>query len=227
MSLRKSRLLHILFPERCLFCGVVIPAGCVFCPDCAEEIRQPRHPSVCASCRKPFSVCTCGNTTVAVYYYEEGAAEAIRRMKFEGERLCAEQLAGQMAAYWRDSGLALPDVIVPVPLHWRDRFSRGFSQTEWLAKALSKELGIPCEMAVLFKRRHTKKQHDLTQKERKKNLRGAFGSKTGERLNGKRILLVDDVTTTGSTFREAMRALNEAGVAEIVCLAAAKTRFTE
>ena len=222
-----KKLAHIFFPERCLFCGEVIGEGAVFCNDCAEDIRQPLHPAVCANCKAPFSECRCDLKTVAVYYYEEGAAEAVRRMKFHQERLCAEQFAQIMGKHVSALQLGDFDRIVPLPLHWRDRAVRGYSQTVWLAKALSEELGIACETKVLRKVRHTKKQHDLSQKERKRNLRGAFSCRYSERLSGKRILLLDDVTTTGSTFREAVHALKEAGVEEIVCLAAAKTRFTE
>lgn len=226
MSTWRKRILHWFFPQRCLFCGTVIMQDEIFCADCMQPQQQPYHPQVCASCHRPFSECRCGTPTAAVYYYEEGAAEAIRRMKFAGERLCAEQLAELMSEALRNSGLPLSDVIVPVPLHWFDRVTRGFSQTNWLVKALSAELGIPYDTAVLRKHRHTKKQHDLTQKERRKNLRGAFSCRDTV-LCGKRVLLVDDVSTTGTTFREAAKALREAGVAEIVCLAAAKTRFTE
>lgn len=222
-----KRLAHVFFPERCLFCGEVIREGEVFCKDCAEDIRQPLHPAVCANCKAPFEECCCDLKTVAVYYYEEGAAEAIRRMKFHGERLCAGQLAQIMAEHLRLQYPGEFDGIIPLPLHWRDRMIRGYSQTVWLAKALSKELGVAYEPKILRKTRHTKKQHDLSQKERKRNLRDAFSCKHGGSLSGKRILLLDDVTTTGSTFREAVHTLKEAGVEEIVCLAAAKTRFTE
>ncbi len=227
MSRFFRKLAHVFFPERCLFCGEVVREGEIFCNDCAEDTRQPLHPVVCANCKAPFSECHCDLKTVTVYYYEEGAANAIRRMKFQQERLCAEQLAHILAEHLRTLGFTDFDVIVPLPLHWIDRMTRGYSQTVWLAKALSKELDIAYDTKTLQKVRHTKKQHDLSQKERKRNLHGAFSCRYPEKLSGKRILLLDDVTTTGSTFREAGRALSEADVEEIVCLAAAKTRFTE
>ena len=227
MSGFMKKLLHVFFPERCLFCCAIIRGGEIFCEDCAEDIRQPRHPAVCANCKAPFPECVCGLKTLSVYYYEEGAAAAIRRMKFRGERLCAAQLALLMANHLRAQKFGDFDVIVPLPLHWRDRLVRGYSQTVWLAKALSEELSVAYEPKALRKVRHTKKQHDLSQRERKRNLRGAFLCEHPEMLAGKRVLLLDDVTTTGATFREAVRALEEVNVAEIVCFSAAKTRFTE
>ena len=126
-------------------------------------------------------------------------------MKFDGERLCAEQLAALMAARYRKSGWEPPELIVPVPLHPLDQYLRGFSQTDWLCRALSAELSIPWEKKALRKIRRTKKQHVLSRK---------------------RILLVDDVFTTGSTLKEAALALKRAGAGAVFALTAAKTRFT-
>lgn len=147
-------------------------------------------------------------------------------MKFDGERLCAEQLAALMAARYRKSGWEPPELIVPVPLHPLDQYLRGFSQTDWLCRALSAELSIPWEKKALRKIRRTKKQHVLSQKERRSNLAGAFCARSAARINGKRILLVDDVFTTGSTLKEAALALKRAGAGAVFALTAAKTRFT-
>ena len=84
---------HIFFPETCLFCGKPVYCGELFCKECAKEDHQPRIPDLCANCGQSYDACCCGLPTVSVYYYEEGARQAVHRMKFDGERLCAEQLA--------------------------------------------------------------------------------------------------------------------------------------
>lgn len=217
---------HIFFPETCLFCGKPVCCGELFCKECAAEDHQPRIPDLCANCGQGYDTCRCGLPTVSVYYYEEGVRQAVHRMKFDGERLCAEQLAALMAARYRESGLELPELIVPVPLHPMDRYLRGFSQTNWLCRALSAELLIPWEKRALRKIRRTKKQHALSQKERRSNLSGAFCVRDAAQVKGKRILLVDDVSTTGSTLTEAALALKQAGAGAVFALTAAKTRFT-
>lgn len=221
-----KRVRHVFFPETCLFCGKPVYCGNLFCKECAKEDHQPYMPDQCANCGQAYDACTCELPTVSVYYYEEGAKQAIHRMKFEGERLCAEQLVVLMAARYRASGFPLPELIVPVPLHPLDRYLRGFSQTDWLCKALSAELSIPWEKKALQKIRRTKKQHALSQKERQSNLAGAFRADDPARVREKRILLVDDVSTTGATLKEAALALKQAGAGAVFGLTAAKTRFT-
>ena len=218
---------HALFPERCLFCAKPVPCGTLFCSSCACEDHQPYvEAGRCAFCGSAYGDCTCGLTTVSVYYYEEGAQQAVHRMKFEGERLCAEQLAVLMAGRYRESGLMRPDLIVPVPLHPWDCYRRGFSQTDWLCRALSAQLSVPWEKKALRKIRRTKKQHALPKEERRGNLAGAFCAPSPKMLAGKCVLLVDDVFTTGATLKESALALKQAGARRVLCLTAAKTRFT-
>lgn len=222
------RVSHVFFPETCLFCGEPVHCGGLFCGKCAEKRHQPLVPEdICANCGKTLTSCACGLKTLSVYFYEEGAKRAVRRMKFGGERLCAQKLAFLMAKQYQTSGLSLPDLLIPVPLHWMDRYARGFSQTEWLCKSLSKELHVPWDGHLLKKCRRTKKQHSLNAEERQRNLKGVFSVQGGERISGRRILLVDDVATTGATLRETAHILKEAGAGEVICLTAAKTRFTE
>ena len=222
--LKKVR--HIFFPETCLFCGKPVYCGNLFCKECAAEDHQPRIPDLCANCGQDYDACCCGLPTISVYYYEEGARQAVHRMKFDGERLCAEQLAALMAARYRKSGWEPPELIVPVPLHPLDRYLRGFSQTDWLCRALSAELSIPWEKKALRKIRRTRKQHALSQKERRSNLAGAFCARSTSLIKGKRVLLVDDVFTTGTTLKEAALALKQAGAGAVFALTATKTRFT-
>ncbi len=112
-----------------------------------------------------------------------------------------------------------PDLIVPVPLHWRRRFIRGFNQSQWLANYLGRQLNISVDNKLLMRIRNTPPQQQLRRKQRQKNLKGAFQVKRP--VEGQHIALIDDVVTTGSTVSELSRLLKKAGASrvDIWCLA--------
>lgn len=112
-----------------------------------------------------------------------------------------------------------PDLIVPVPLHWKRRFVRGFNQSQWLANYLGRQLNINVDNKLLTRTRNTPPQQQLKRKQRQKNLKGAF--QVNHSLNGQHIALIDDVVTTGSTVSELSRLLKKAGASrvDIWCLA--------
>ncbi|MBZ5577141.1 MAG: ComF family protein [Acidobacteriia bacterium] len=106
------------------------------------------------------------------------------------------------------------DAIVPVPLHWRRQWQRGFNQAELLARGLSRRLGIPVVKA-LRRSRSTQAQAGLSNTGRRKNVTAAFRSRRGQVVAGQRILLIDDVMTTGSTAAACAMALKRAGAARV------------
>ncbi len=114
-------------------------------------------------------------------------------------------------AYPRDQ---LFEVIVPVPSHWRRRLWRGFDQAAVLARELSRHLGVPVAEA-LRRTRHTDPQAGLARRQRRLNVRGCFRAAAPETVRGRRVLLIDDVLTTGATANAAAAALKEAGAARI------------
>ncbi len=218
---------HIFFPNRCLFCEKPIAGDEVFCSHCESE--QPLLPAVCSVCQNPVGECTCSIPVFSVFRYEEGAQSAIHAMKFIGDRVAAQKLAQMMADRLYDlfGKKDSFDCVVPVPMHPKDRKDRGFSQSKWLAQALSKQISVPCDADALKKVRRTKKQHTLSAQERKRNLTGAFSVNHPESVCGRRILLVDDVFTTGATVFEIADVLLCAGASAVTVIVAAKTAFTE
>ena len=123
--------------------------------------------------------------------------------------------------------LALPreesfDAIVPMPLHWRKRWQRGFNQADLLAREISRRTHTPVRNA-LRRVRFTATQAGLTNAKRRKNVSGAFRPKRADVLRGQRVLLVDDVMTTGSTAAACARALKIAGARQVVLLTVART----
>jgi len=100
------------------------------------------------------------------------------------------------------------DIVIPIPIYKTRKRARGYNQAELLAKELAKGLNASYDFKTLVKTRDTRPQSQLSSLERRSNLKASFRLENGEKLRGKRILLVDDVLTTGSTFKEAARTLN-------------------
>jgi ComF family protein len=113
------------------------------------------------------------------------------------------------------------DAVVPMPLHWRRRWQRGFNQSELLAREIARKWGVPVS-ALVRRKRATAPQAGLTSAQRRKNVEGAFQVGKGTRLKGMRLLLIDDVLTTGATASACARALKRAGAAQVTFLALAR-----
>jgi ComF family protein len=135
-----------------------------------------------------------------------------------------EGLAWLLGALWAEHDRARfdalhLDVIVPVPLHWRRRWQRGYNQSAELARGLASVLGLPCRARCLCRVRDTPVQSFLSPDARRDNVRGAFLAARAAHLRGAAVLLVDDVMTTGSTAHETSAALRRAGAARVVVAA--------
>lgn len=181
----------------------------------------------------PPAEATSDSDTIAIFAYEHPVVrEMIWELKYRGNRLVAEKLARVLMDMLREE-LAereqsenFSDVIlVPMPISDKRRNKRGYNQTEILAsemKKLDQRNLFKLVKGQLVKHRHTDSQTlSATRAERLKNLEGAMHVVHKPRVEGKCVILLDDVTTTGATFKEAKRALREAGARKILCLAAA------
>ena len=152
--------------------------------------------------------------------YEGTLRELIHLYKYGKIQTLSQPLAGLLAA-------ALPlderfDAVTPVPLHWRKQWQRGFNQSELLARAIARRRGIPVVRA-LRRVRSTQAQAGLSNTARRNNVTAAFQCRRGARtLAARRVLLIDDVMTTGSTAAACARALKQAGVARVVLLTVAR-----
>lgn len=206
------------------------------CRTCLAKPGPLEADYFCASCRTPFlnpfaldedgrcSLCRAGaNGFDAAYTYgsfEGELRELIHLLKYARVRTLAKPLAKLLAA-------ALPlnrsfDVVVPMPMHWRKRWVRGFNQAEVLAKEIARKRGLPLRNAAR-KRKATAAQAGLTNAARQSNVAGAFEIRHPDALAGKRVLLVDDVMTTGATASACAKALKHAGAREVTLLAVART----
>ena len=222
-------LMHLLYPPCCHFCGRSLPGAAPFCDACRSAFVGDSTPACphCAATVGPFAViggrCVhCRGETfrfdavVRLGPYEGHLREAVLRMKNHSGEVLAE-LLGEM---WADhAGPALralgADAAVPVPLHWRRRWLRGYNQSESLANGLAGRLHLPCGPCGLRRTRATPMQTSQTLAGRRDNVRGAFAAARHARTDGKTVLVVDDVMTTGATASEAARALKAAGARRV------------
>jgi ComF family protein len=152
--------------------------------------------------------------------YSGALSEAIHLLKFSGLRRLARPLGRLLAE------LPIPEMdgIVPVPVSTKTLRERGFNQTLLLARSLSHHLSIPVRMNFLFKKKETPPQIGLSARERVRNLRNSFEVKG--RLGKHRLILLDDVMTTGATARECARTLRKAGAEEVVVVTLARSSLT-
>jgi ComF family protein len=152
--------------------------------------------------------------------YEGTLRELVHLFKYGG----VTPLAGTFGKFLAQ---ALPrettfDVIVPMPLHWFKKWQRGFNQSDVLAREIGKKWNVPVRNVILRKKA-TRPQSGLTNAKRRANMQGAFGMPRGRSLAGMRVLLVDDVVTTGATASACARVLKRAGATHVALLALART----
>ena len=199
-------LLDLLFPPCCLTCGALAEP---FCGACREAV-QPVPTTV------PLAAGVAAARSVG--YHEGALRKAILRLKFGRKVALAEPLGELMAlelalvaGEWR------PDALAAVPIHWSRRLERGFNQAELLARAVGKQARLPV-LPALRRLRATPHQVGQTAEQRASNLHDAFALDGGHPVSGRRIVLVDDVRTTGATLAGCASVLRAAGASEVYAL---------
>jgi ComF family protein len=234
----RDRLLHALLPAPCLGCGRPLPAARALlglCGPCRAALaRLPRQ--ACAVCTRPLAAHAppegflCGacrlrppafDRLIALWSYQPPLDAVVQALKFRRLDYLGPHLAAVLAAEL-GARLTVSDLVVPVPLHWRRRLARGYNQAEMIARPLAGRLGIPFAPA-LSRSRATPPQSLLGREDRLANLRRAFRVRRPEGVRSLRILLVDDVATTGATLEAAASALRNAGAAAVTALVAGRT----
>lgn len=223
-------LLDLVYPPRCPGCSAV---GELFCEKCRSAVRTypiatcPRcgraEPSrgLCAACAaEPARIDGIFPATI----YTHPMREAIQSYKYENVRDLAGPLAEWLVVAWHAHAITA-DVIVPVPLHARREAERGYNQAALLARELSRRVGVPTASRELIRTVRTRPQVGLTRAERQMNIAGAF--RCTEEVPGLRIVLVDDVCTTGATLESCAAALKDSGAASVVGLTVARPGWSD
>lgn len=233
----KQTLLKVLYPDCCPVCGEVQEQmlsddGAIrICPACEKKLIRVASP-FCMQCGKPLESDRirreyCGDCLRgahafvqgrAVFVYQGAVIGSMHRLKYANRRDYAAVFARE--AYEMHGGWLeriAPDALIPIPLHPKRRKERGYNQAELIAEALARFSGIPVEKKLLLRTVHTQPQKQLHARERKNNLKNAF--QTSKKIvQLKKVLLVDDIYTTGSTVDAAAEALFRAGVTKVYVL---------
>ncbi|HET6431531.1 ComF family protein [Dyella sp.] len=210
-----------LLPPCCLLCGAAGDQGLDLCRACADEL--PRNRSCCARCALPLALpaALCGrcqrkpppwDATWAPFRYGWPLDRLESRFKFSRELAAGRTLQ----ALWQREPrrLALPELIVPVPLHRARLRQRGYNQALELARPLARALGVPLRHDLLLRARATAAQSELDAVSRRRNVRGAFSVRAGVALPA-HVAVLDDVMTTGATLAECSRVLKRSGVKRV------------
>jgi ComF family protein len=224
-------LLQLLYPSLCEACGTVLaPEQGHFCTACRSALVTDPHPS-CPRCASTIGLFVhlgdgCARCRDLRYYFERAnrlgpydglLRELILRLKHPVGESLAEHLGSLWAEQAESSLRSLgADLVVPVPLHWLRYWQRGYNQSASLAGALAARLGLPCRPGWLRRIRNTPRQTAQSPAARRANVHRAFHARARSQLQGRTVLLVDDVLTTGSTCSEAARALRDGGAARVV-----------
>lgn len=227
-----EKLLDIIYPIRCPICTeIVVPKGDRICPSCKEKLPYIKEPR-CMKCSKPIEQEDeeyCSDCHRRNYHYEKGYAlwvyndvmkQSIANFKYHSKKEYAKFYVEEILKGYGDRIKSFnPDVIVPVPIHKSKLLERGYNQADILARGIAKGLGYPVLSELLIRNKKTIPQKKLSDKERLLNLQEAFQyNPQAERFSYKgitKVLLVDDIYTTGSTIEACTNVLKDHGVQEI------------
>lgn len=222
-----SSLLNFLYPKFCLICG---KESTYLCPDCFSKIEILKAP-ICPYCNsRSFDGTICKKhkkkikgIISAVSYENENIKKFVNAFKYQFIKELSKDSAFLILKFLKENPEVeffknpLGFLIIPIPLHKRRIQWRGFNQAEEIAKELSPLLKIPMDAKIMIRKKYTKPQALLKGKSRTENIKGAFKIKKDKLsyIQKKKIILLDDVTTTLSTLEEAAKILKENGVKEV------------
>ena len=214
------KLTALFFPERCPYCSSLVEATHIACKTCYDEIRR-RHIPIPSGAR--------GFRCISTFVYDGRVRRMILRLKYHDRTQYIPQVAELLAKDIQSiySGEEF-DFITAVPMYKKELKKRGYNQSALLAKELGKRLDLPY-LDTIDKIKRTKKQHHLKYKERKTNLNGAFKLIDKDAVKDKRILIIDDIITSGCTLGKCCKVLSRAKPRLICCatIASAQNKYPE
>ncbi len=222
-------LLNLVYPLKCEICEqeLSLTAACRICPACRGKIIKITD-QYCLRCGKPLqiepTVCLECRQNDRIYFdsvraagiYQGVLRESVRVLKYN-DRSCLGRELGELMveAYRKHFDWADFDYLIPVPLYRKQWRKRQYNQAQVLCLHLAEKTGIPELAGGLVRSRETRPQYQLTRQERGVNLRGAFRVNPKYDLAGKRVLVIDDISTTGTTINECARVLKQSGAEEV------------
>ncbi|MBV1931084.1 MAG: ComF family protein [Porticoccaceae bacterium] len=239
-----TRFSYMLLPGHCKLCKSDSMRSLDLCALCESDLPDiGDHCNICSepsanpwpkALAKPLTCGNCLNRTPYFshahipYLYKAPIDRLLISFKFKGDLVAGKVLGKLLSQHIEQCikhDLAVPQAIIPVPLHWWRRLGRGFNQAHELAMTLSKHLNIPVNNKLVLRKTHTSAQHHLNREQRLHNLRDAFSVSRyacAEQIEGKSFAIVDDVLTTGSTANAIAKLLIDNGAARVVVWAVAR-----
>lgn len=222
----KERIYSVFFPRRCPICDKAVVYGRDICEECEGELPYIVEPA-CKKCGKQLldeqaEYCLdCSRKKhyykqgKAVFSYQKGMRTSMYRFKYAGRReyaaFYARTAKEQLENWVLRTGI---EVVIPIPMYRRKQRKRGYNQAEVFARALGEEIELPVATKLVKRVKNTIPQKELNDRQRKDNLKGAFQLETNI-VKYKKILLVDDIYTTGSTIDAVAKCFLEAGIEEV------------
>ena len=210
MKVSINKVLDIFFPQRCIGC---------------ENINKINKYGFCESCMT--KIILWNNLPSSFIWhlakYEGPVQKAICDFKYKKRESYARKFANWIYDFIKENDFPQFDAIIPIPLYWKKEFLRGFNQSTLIGMYLSKLLNKELLIKVLVKIRNTISQTNLDGEQRKENVKGSFAIKNNTLIKGKKILLLDDVYTTGATISEGANLLKKNGAKEIIIFTIAKS----
>ena len=234
-----NRILKIFLPPRCIKCGAILSDDDGLCPECFNQLNFITAP-YCYKCGHPFEEVVnkksqkllCGRCSKkqktpfrlnrSALIYDDISKDLILALKFMDKTENAKVLAKWLNIAGKDIWKEGVDILVPIPLHYTRLVKRKYNQSALLAKELSKLCHVPVDYTSVIKHKATKPQVAFSGKERIQNVKGVFSVKHQDKIKGKRVVLIDDVMTTGSTLKECALAIKAAGAKSVDTLTVAR-----
>ncbi|MDH5424833.1 MAG: ComF family protein [Gammaproteobacteria bacterium] len=224
-------ILNAIYPRRCVLCMTSCrqsdDSPLDLCKDCQNDL--PLMESACFQCAIPLQntleAQRCGQClqkppafdhVISFYHYQQPLIWLIQQMKFHKRILLARLLSQLMVRRLQlHQSLSIPDAIIPVPLHHKRRYQRGFNQAEELAKSIAKALHCPLDSHYLERHLNNPQQSGLNAKQRRKNVKGVFRISHKTTKHYSHVAIIDDVMSTGSTLNEIARVLKKSGIKKV------------
>ena len=210
-----NKILELIYPNACGICEEICKES--LCKKCAIEMRKYEINLINKHKKMYF------NESMHIFKYDEIIRQKLIEYKFQDKAYMYKTFAKIILKNKKVCGfLEKYDIIIPVPIHKKRRLKRGYNQTELIAKEICKNISLELKTGVLIKQKNIKAQSELNKNERKQNIKNAFEIKNINEIIDKKILLFDDIYTTGSTVNECSKILKKAGAKQIGVVTIAK-----
>lgn len=224
---KKSPLVAAILPKICIACNKRVQEDEEFCPNCSPFMKRVSKPT-CKACGKSKKRCPTQRKSMnydfvcAPFYYRGAIREGLKRFKFENRQNSADFFAREMVKFLNSEHPNVEfDYITFVPMTKKQLEERGFNQSKILAEKVAKLLNIECRNDILIKLYDIEPQHNLKAMYRQGNVAGVFDVENKEIVNGKSILIIDDIKTTGYTLNECAKMLKQYDADTVGCVCAA------